>query len=128
MPPCIAIIYGRLLVSEGDSEMAKLHGGYNGWKNYATWNVALWVDNEYGIYLEKVDYLKRLGRRVRGKDVRQFCEQYFIQDYEDEHGNTLRGYGTPDTITNDWRGGRWRDVSWAEIAEHWELERKEIIQ
>ena len=23
---------------------------YNGWKNYATWNVALWLFNEYPIY------------------------------------------------------------------------------
>jgi hypothetical protein len=22
--------------------------GYNGWKNYETWNVALWIDNEQG--------------------------------------------------------------------------------
>jgi hypothetical protein len=24
---------------------------YNGWKNYETWNVALWLGNDYPIYL-----------------------------------------------------------------------------
>ena len=23
---------------------------YNGWENYETWNVALWINNEYGLY------------------------------------------------------------------------------
>ena len=23
---------------------------YNGWKNYETWNVALYIQNEYGLY------------------------------------------------------------------------------
>ena len=24
--------------------------GYNGWKNYETWNVALWVNNDESMY------------------------------------------------------------------------------
>lgn len=28
----------------------KTEQGYNGWANYPTWNVALWLDNDEGLY------------------------------------------------------------------------------
>jgi len=32
---------------------------YNGWKNRSTWNVALWLNNEEGLYRMAVDYVER---------------------------------------------------------------------
>jgi hypothetical protein len=32
---------------------------YNGYKNYETWNVALWIDNDEGLYNRLVAYAKR---------------------------------------------------------------------
>jgi len=34
--------------------------GYNGWKNYETWDVVLWIDNDQGLQEEVLD----LGREV----------------------------------------------------------------
>lgn len=40
----------------------------NGWKNRATWNVSLWVNNDESLYLSAVEYVKRC--RLRGKKPR----------------------------------------------------------
>ena len=29
---------------------------YNGWKNYETWNIALWLQNDYPIYCIARDF------------------------------------------------------------------------
>jgi hypothetical protein len=43
---------------------------YEGWKNYATWNVSLWLNNEYGIYLGAVAFMKDYKGKNAYKD---FC-------------------------------------------------------
>ena len=45
---------------------------YEGWKNYATWNVSLWLNNEYGIYLGAVAFMKDYKGRQPYKD---FCKE-----------------------------------------------------
>ena len=41
-----------------------LNQTYNGWENYETWNVALWIDNDEGLY--------NVARRC--VDYKQFVE------------------------------------------------------
>lgn len=31
---------------------------YEGWKNYNTWNIALWVQNDYALYLSACIFMK----------------------------------------------------------------------
>ena len=45
---------------------------YNGWTNYETWNVALYINNEYDLYKMALDYVKqcdRLGEWVEYKQL-----------------------------------------------------------
>ena len=37
---------------------------YNGWKNYATWNVALWIGNDEGFYRAAVDFSRNCKARA----------------------------------------------------------------
>jgi hypothetical protein len=32
---------------------------YNGWANYPTWNVTLWLDNDYGLYTQAREMVER---------------------------------------------------------------------
>jgi hypothetical protein len=53
---------------------------YNGWPNYATWNVMLWMDNEegaYRLYREKVQRYKDKERHFGGFAARRACEEAF---------------------------------------------------
>ena len=31
---------------------------FQGWTNYGTWNVALYINNEYGMYMTALDWVK----------------------------------------------------------------------
>ena len=31
---------------------------YEGWKNYATWNCALWINNDYALYIAATLFMK----------------------------------------------------------------------
>lgn len=87
----------------------------NGWTNYATWNVNLWIDNDEGIYNAKRDLLRRRKRPVTGETVRCF---YF---------NNMGGT-TPDIDQMKRTKQRYGRVNYREIASHWEDERKELQQ
>lgn len=78
---------------------------YNGWKNYETWNVALWLGNDEGLYNQARDFvrcMKKHGCRIFGGEAESFVREVLPQ-------------GTPDF--ND-RGKRqaYRKVHWPSIA------------
>jgi len=62
--------------------------GYNGWANYETWNVALWVQNDEGLYsLVSEDRIRSWDRWVET-----------MRQYGEDCGGGAIAYQTPDGV------------------------------
>jgi hypothetical protein len=96
---------------------------YNGWANYPTWNVALWMDNEQGSYAyarELADVAIRANTvlmadveteaLVRERAVYDLAEA--LQGWHEESVPELEGFAA------DLHGWAMRQVDWREIAGH----------
>ena len=81
--------------------------GYNGWANWETWNLNLWVDNEFWSYSRKVDWMRHLAE----SEITDDSVEYFIRQ--------MYPKGTPDFDSpKDFDA-----VDFGEIAEHWRHEK-----
>lgn len=88
-------------------ENSMMTGTYQGWTNYATWNVALWIDNDEPMYLRKIDWIRRFSGRIDARLAEEIAE------------DCLGGRTTPDMEGKAGEGLAWKDVDWNQIAEHW---------
>lgn len=68
--------------------MKKLN--YNGWKNRQTWNVALHISNDYDLYTQAVDFVKKAADKNHNCLYMVFVKKI-----------GLRGQRTPDNIAYD---------------------------
>lgn len=55
---------------------------YNGWKNYATWGVALVLDNDQGTYTEVREIAKL--HKHSGDDAGRYRFAEWLKDYTEE--------------------------------------------
>lgn len=56
---------------------------YNGWKNWETWNIALWIKNYEGLYNCACDFMRKYNGRKPYKD---FIIEYCMDDDETPDG------------------------------------------
>ena len=87
---------------------------YNGWTNYETWLVNLWIDNDQGLYEDAKDQARE-GLR-RGNSARKIGE-----DFGDQLETSLRDSNQwPEAgMIADIIATFWHEIDWEEIAEHW---------
>lgn len=79
---------------------AKINTTYNGWTNWATWDIALWFGNDECLY--------RMTRRAKPWSPAD-CEKLVREVYP---------FGTPDMK----RASEMKDVDWQELADAWNEE------
>lgn len=102
--------------------MEQKEKGYNGWTNYETWAVALWLDNDHATYC----YWRETARQYRDA-AKQVKKGYWTP--EEAARNTLADRlkgevtsGSPlkeASIYNDLLGATLQEVNWDEIVSHW---------
>lgn len=108
--------------------------GYNGYKNYETWAVALWIDNEEPLYRERLD---RIFYTLEDASANYETEctvksVVTIEDYARHRvADMLKdwiGEMSPDLGASLWAdllNAAISEVDWNELAEHWIPESRE---
>ena len=79
---------------------------YNGWKNYETWNVTLWIDNDEGMYRFVRDGLEELLER-NGNDWTNISVTELKELVRDAFGSNK----TPDGVSLFDLNIEWSEVS-----------------
>lgn len=91
----------------------------NGWSNYETWNVKLWIDNEQSSHEYWLDIARELFDADEPHDVFNQSEQarYALADRLKEEISE----GTPDlgaSMYSDLLNAALSEVDWTEIADN----------
>ena len=87
---------------------------YNGWKNYETWNVALWIDNEPGSYHERCEMAQQAyDDNLDDLDSAKSDLAKRLEEWVDEMKPDLGA-----SMFSDLLGAALSEVDWYEIAEN----------
>jgi hypothetical protein len=110
---------------------------YNGWTNYATWNVALWLGNDQGLYnayremvaevcedVTEPDYEWQTIHDSRKYAVAERLES-FVDDLAEE---TCFGVVEGASFVTDLFGWALGQVDWFEIADNYVSEWEETAE
>jgi hypothetical protein len=84
--------------------------GYNGWINYPTWAVNLWLSNDEGLYSDTTDLVQRLKAAEDEHALADYLKSWVTDDLAPDLGATFAA---------DLFGYALDQVDWDEIANAW---------
>ena len=99
--------------------------GYNGWTNYETWNVKLWLDNDEGSYLywrERAEERYAEGKEYEYMDAATSDLRDELQAFHEENAPAVSG------TYADLLNAALSEVNWYEIAESLMEDAKENVE
>ena len=97
---------------------------YNGWKNYPTWAVNLWLSNSYELYIAIGEMAHEYANRTESESEYWTIEESNLYSFTDALKNLVTDPESgicPDlgaTMASDLLGYAFDCVDWHEIADH----------
>jgi hypothetical protein len=98
----------------GDMQNVAEETGYNGWKNYETWAVALWIDNDQGSYTTSRAIVSEAKAGAIFADTPTFAVANALEAWIKDDAPDLEA-----SLWSDLLGAALSEVSWYEIAENY---------
>lgn len=98
---------------------------YNGWSNYETWAVKLWLDNEYGSYSYVTGRAKDLYALVIDDDDMPNAIGTLADELKDQHEEANPLEDAEASVFTDLLRAALSEVDWREIAEAYLNDAKE---
>lgn len=105
---------------------------YNGWKNYETWNVALWIDNDQGSYCMRQEWAQQAwddadGKKAYSSQTREDRAKCLLADTIKEFVEENNPLASEASMYSDMMSAALEEVDYYEIAENWleEVEKEE---
>ncbi len=95
---------------------------YNGWTNYETWLVALWMDNERGTYVDRCDAIEDIWEHQTDPDHsptdRSDAARLLLADWLKDYVERMVPDGLPGFI-GDLVNSALSECDYDEIADSW---------
>jgi len=96
---------------------------YNGWTNYETWNVALWIDNDQSSYSQRQELAQQAwddaeSERGYSSQTREDSAKYLLSKALESWIEEDNPLASDASLFSDLLSAALSEVNWYEIAEN----------